>query len=1012
MLITLFWPASEICFAQEFQPHYYSEKDGLSDNSVTQVLADSVGFLWVATAAGLNRFDGNAFDRYLHIPGKDSSIANDNIQKLYLDKQKRLWIGTNAGLSLYQRGSFRNYFPDTSVLPIGGISFGALCADERGRIWVGAKNELLIFDPATEKFASSGWASFAGKVAPENGNHLRVVVLGLLPKQPGELWVLTTYGLFSVVTQSGSFTYYPNPAITDYWGYELDYQDSDGIVWMSSFCCGLSCFHSCTGKWAVPDARPDKHWTGETHGVMPYCRDSLLYTMGTALVLWDRKNSKVTGTIRITANPGNNSPVHASLPAKGNCIALSNGCIWLGTNEGLVRLTPVDSRFKFIQLCSSGAVGKVYHTSDPDVLFFTKYSPDNANYTTWIRNGGRALSPLLTPDHKALSFIYQYYAEDGKGSVYLTTDQHIYRYGLRAGRLVAIPLAVKRNSHDDYNFRNIVVDRDGDVWIRTISQGIMKYSPATKTTVFERAIPISGTKEINALYYDSMTHCLWVAEEFNGVFVYDIGARQTKHYGLPLLGGGRNAAIVAISGDGQGHIWLTDLQSGIIQYDHRSGLFTRLTTADGLLSNNCLWTIVDHLGMLWIETDKGLCKFNFRTREFLQYRQDAGYQFPFDGYLTRDKEGNIFMPVGPGYFTWNEHRIADPPWKGSLYLRELLPGNAQLSPDGSYRLGYQSANLRLLFGLLSFDTRSRVIEYSLNGDPWAAADLHSYLYFANLSPGDFELRVRVKNEPSANLRLQFEIDRPFWKKWWFLGLVLSLAVAGVVLITKSRLRAIRKESVLRQELIESEMSALRSQMNPHFIFNTLNSINSYIIENKKDEASDYLDDFSWLMRIILEHSRMRTVTLTDELHALRLYLELEFRRLEGSFDYEIVVATEIDAMTVYVPPLIIQPFVENAIWHGIRGRQEGGHLRIAIKTYASGLLIVVEDNGIGRAAAARKATVTNQRSFATVGTRQRILLNEPKSSIDIEDLFSGTGEPVGTRVNIYVYQNSANGKNN
>jgi sensor histidine kinase YesM len=205
--------------------------------------------------------------------------------------------------------------------------------------------------------------------------------------------------------------------------------------------------------------------------------------------------------------------------------------------------------------------------------------------------------------------------------------------------------------------------------------------------------------------------------------------------------------------------------------------------------------------------------------------------------------------------------------------------------------------------------------------------------------------------------------------------------------------------------MESQMSALRSQMNPHFIFNTLNSINSYIIENKKDEASDYLTDFSRLMRIILEHSQKRTVTLAEELDALKLYLELESKRLNAVFDYNITINRDIDPKEILTPPLIIQPFAENAIWHGLREKRSGGHIGITVKKYDEGILIVVQDDGIGRRAAGKIEKIKEGNSFGTAATMQRILLNDPRSKVETEDLYTEDGKAAGTRVNIYLYHN-------
>lgn len=208
--------------------------------------------------------------------------------------------------------------------------------------------------------------------------------------------------------------------------------------------------------------------------------------------------------------------------------------------------------------------------------------------------------------------------------------------------------------------------------------------------------------------------------------------------------------------------------------------------------------------------------------------------------------------------------------------------------------------------------------------------------------------------------------------------------------------------MLRNQVIESEMSALRSQMNPHFIFNTLNSINSYIIENKTQQASDYLTDFGSLMRIVLEHSRKKSISLEEELRALKLYLELEFKRLDGSFDYRIEIQPELDSSSVEIPPLIIQPFVENAIWHGLRNKKTPGHIDIELGYSEEVLHISVMDDGIGRIAAEKQQTIKEKRSFGSVATMKRIRLVDPQSKIIIDDLFDQEGNAAGTCVHILL----------
>ncbi|HZE84373.1 MAG TPA: histidine kinase, partial [Puia sp.] len=421
----------------------------------------------------------------------------------------------------------------------------------------------------------------------------------------------------------------------------------------------------------------------------------------------------------------------------------------------------------------------------------------------------------------------------------------------------------------------------------------------------------------------------------------------------------------------------------------------------------CSWLARDSKGMIWINTDAGMTKYDPTTHIFVNFPRNEGFPGDMDTYMSADANGNIYFPYKNGYYYWNVNNIKDPPKGGMLYIRDIQLFDQHLPTDRAYRFSAGENNIRFLFGLLSYEDRDRLkLEYKLNGNTWLVADIHSYISFANLAPGNYDLSVRIKNEQIGNLHISFLIDRPFWQSGWALTLLLVVLIGSVILVNRVRLQRVRKESTLRQKIMESEMSALRSQMNPHFIFNTLNSINSYIIENKKDEASDYLGDFSKLIRLILDHSKKRTISLAEELYALKLYLELESRRLDSSFDYTIVIDPDVDPDSIVMPPLVIQPFVENAIWHGLRGRKSGGNISILINHYSGGLLILVEDDGIGRDAAKKLESTKEGNSFGSTATTQRIQLNDPHSKVIMEDLYNPEGRATGTRVYIYVNQNS------
>ncbi len=209
-----------------------------------------------------------------------------------------------------------------------------------------------------------------------------------------------------------------------------------------------------------------------------------------------------------------------------------------------------------------------------------------------------------------------------------------------------------------------------------------------------------------------------------------------------------------------------------------------------------------------------------------------------------------------------------------------------------------------------------------------------------------------------------------------------------------------------QRLMEMEMTSLRAQMNPHFMFNSLNSIKHFIIKNDTKDASRYLSKFSQLMRLILQNSQKAMVNLSNELRALELYIQLEQLRFIRKFDYHIHVDPEIRQLQIDIPPMILQPYVENAIWHGLLHKHEEGTINIDIRKQNESLLIAIEDNGVGRKKARelKSRSAIKHKSYGMQITSNRLklveMLHQLKTDIYIHDLVDEQGTAKGTRVEI------------
>ena len=221
-----------------------------------------------------------------------------------------------------------------------------------------------------------------------------------------------------------------------------------------------------------------------------------------------------------------------------------------------------------------------------------------------------------------------------------------------------------------------------------------------------------------------------------------------------------------------------------------------------------------------------------------------------------------------------------------------------------------------------------------------------------------------------------------------------------ILEKKSNLKV--QYALKQKETAELKMTALQSQMNPHFLFNCLNSINNFILKNEKEEASDYITSFSKLVRKILKNSESLEISLFEELEVLEMYVSLEKTRLLGGFSFIKEIDESLNIHEIMVPPLFLQPFIENSIWHGLAGKVGEKEIVISIKKEAFDLVITVEDNGIGiDSEVMEQNRVSSKRKFfGSYATEKRIKLMHPKNSVKISTSNISSNTDSGTRVEI------------
>lgn len=465
-----------------------------------------------------------------------------------------------------------------------------------------------------------------------------------------------------------------------------------------------------------------------------------------------------------------------------------------------------------------------------------------------------------------------------------------------------------------------------------------------------------------------------------------------------------------------GLIWVATYDNGILGIKNNKVIY-HLNETNGLASNDINCITADNEG-LWISTDKGLQYYNSNLNEVKVLTKQDG----INSYKIKDLEilGDFLIYTNNlGVYGFNKTKIFKQKEPPSIYLTKISIQEKPVEIKNKYVLDHNKSNVDISFNTKEFQSVKHIIyEYKFAKDKdWTILrEEVDFVKFINLAPGNYIFQLRAKNKFSKNysktIELNFEVLAPIYQRWWFIliGFLLIVLLTITYVNTKTkRLKRLQAKELEKERiskaLVFSQLENLRSQMNPHFIFNALNSIQDYIILNEKKLARQYLVKFSRLIRTYLEHSQETNITLEEEIKALKLYLELEKDRFNNELIFTIFIDDEINTKTIFVPSLFIQPYVENAIKHGLLHKKGSKilNLNFSLNSTNKKIICVVDDNGIGRnASEIIKNRTKFPKSFATKANQKRIdLINSTtteKIEIEVIDKVADDNKPTGTKI--------------
>jgi ligand-binding sensor domain-containing protein len=1032
---------------------YFDGDKGLSGPESYWLLQDKLGYLWIATADGLNRFDGYGFKTFRKVPGDTNSIGSSQVSRMVIDQKGNLWVGySTGGISYYDalKGSFKNYMPLKSVgtsLPPESVSL--LYIDRKNNLWIGVRRHGLIrFDIQKNSFIHY---SPLPDIHPSYSKEVQQVyntVYDIYEDESGLFWLATHNGLYTFNPSNGIYApVRQGPVVPHSFRNDLFrciVQGKDNTLWMAGWAGGLTSYNTRTREWknfkfnhqrSAPETRNiivDIEWKNDN--------ELWIASHDRGIGIFDTKQSE----FRFLES---SSLLRENLPLINcyNILVDKEKNTWVAHERGLSHISIGSNIFPFTSLPVKhsdnalffGVTAVIEDTLRHKLIFGTEYA-DGLNILD-KKTGALKNIRFETAKGEEKLLLVNDVLRDSKGTIWVATRDYIYHYDPAKQTLVkpVQPPFDSSSNRSDYYYR-IFEDSRGNIWITTVRNGVYRYDAQQRFTHYrhhQNDLNSLCSNTIIEVAEDKRGH-LWFASSRSGVSIFDPSNStftNLKHSDRDLhsLGSDKITSIIC---DAKGFVWIATDGGGLSRINANETnpkRFEVYTVEDGLPSDIVLNIMDDASGNIWIASALALSVLNPSTNSISSFTDRDGLRDDYKAYrLIKGYNGKMFIGSFAGYYEFNPATVLPKETKYNLVVNSFKVFDKdctfldEIKQKGAINLMPDENFFSFEFAALNLTAPEKFkYAYKLEGfdKDWIYCGTRRYASYTNLPGGEYVFKVKAayggcatcENWEGQELAIPLHIESPYWKKSWFIALIAALASVLVYLIYRLRFRQVQEQEKLKkvynEKIADIEMKALRAQMNPHFIFNCLNSINRYIVKSDHAKASLYLTRFSKLIRLILDNSNSKHILLSHELEALRLYIEMEALRFDNRFSYTITVADDTHSDMIEVPPLIIQPYVENAIWHGLLHKESDGHLSVSIRQVNDHILeCVIEDNGVGRDRARefKSKSATTKKSLGMKLTQDRInILNQYASidaSVQIIDLVDDRSLPTGTRVIVKI----------
>lgn len=958
---------------------HFSTTQGMSNPEVISIFQDRYGYYWFGTMNGLNKFDGYGFTIFRNDPFDSTSLSSDVIECIGEDPLGNLWIGTEEGLNKYirEKNRFERYrFRPVDTVSRAGKHIRAILFDKDTILWLETMEGMLY----KINLMTRAMKSFPHAIPYQPEYHYHIIY----DDKQGNLWLGgREMGIIRFNKHDETFTQFSidpeNPLKKRERDVSCYFMDSYGNFWISGF-DGAYIFDPekaefrrflSTSTWSITEDAKRFIWFGTGDGAYRY-------------------DPRDTVIVQYRHEPDNQNAISGNSVNK--IMVDRTGTIWLGTNHGLNRIAK--KRYPFENY--SHVVGNAGTISSDRVSCILQ----GGDGKVWIGTMGYGLNCFDPAEETFRVFRY-----DGKKTNGLASDKISCLYEDKHGELwvgLWAGIGFQRFNPKTGIFRKYCFDKSNlkADWYNDFAEDNEGYfylgfwggpgltlfdrQTGTFTSIRERLKPVFQSRLINELYTDSKG-MLWIGTSTTGLHRYDPVKKTSVKINLTAPNDtlpGSEPVVHCLLEDKTGNLWV-GTKKGMYMIPPGAGKIVHYSSKEGLCDNGVMGMEMDNSGNIWIGTRNGLSKFIPFAKKFTSFNVFDG--LPGNSFTrahARLKSGQLLFGGNNGFTMFFPDSIFQNPISSHLVIQNfIVKGEERIADLGDTReitLEYHENSFSFSFASPDHIAPLAVkYAYKLESfeENWTVVEATSRkASYTNVPPGTYNFLVRMVGHSDGLLTREAKVGLvilpPFWQRWWFYLFILFSVIGLLFWLIRSREQRI----VARHRAVELKQKLLRLQMNPHFIFNSLFAIQSYIYDHKTDEAGRYLSEFAHLIRLILSNSREEFIPLEKELETLKLYLHLQELRFEHKFDFHLEIDPEIAIELIAIPPMLAQPFIENALEHGFRGKPGRGSLRISFMLRDEKIRFEVADDGIGikKALEIKDNQKGGHESMAVKITRERL----------------------------------------